>query len=389
MSADTRAGCVGDLKLVAKGKFGALYENEAAKLPSRRVIDVRSDTVTKPTQEMRLAMFEAEVGDDVYGDDPTVIALQEMTARTLGKEAALFVPTGTMGNLICAMIHCSGRGEEILLGDRSHMSLNEQGGVAQLGGIHPRTVRNLPDGTLDLEDVKGKICLSGDPHRAMTRLICVENTHNATGGKAVPVDYMDKLAAIIYGTGIKLHVDGARLFNAATALGVPASKLVEHADSVSLCLSKGLSAPIGSVIVGSKEFIARALRLRKALGGGMRQVGVVAAPGIIALEKMSQRLQVDHDNAKRMAIGLAALKDRGIEVDPSAVQTNMVIMELTNSCKLTAHDLVRGMASVRGEDDAEVRIIAATERRIRFVTHVQVSQEDVDLIVAKVARLLA
>ena len=368
-------------------QVGELYKD--VKVPSRRVIDVRSDTVTKPTEEMRVAMFEAEVGDDVYGDDPTVIALQEIAARTLGKEAALFVPTGTMGNLICAMVHCSGRGEEVLLGDRSHMSLNEQGGVAQLGGIHPRTVRNLPDGTLDLDDVKSKISLSGDPHRAMTRLICVENTHNATGGKAVPVDHMDKLAAIIYGTGIKLHVDGARIFNAATALGVPVAKLVEHADSVSVCLSKGLGAPIGSVIVGSKEFIARALRLRKALGGGMRQVGVVAAAGIIALEKMSKRLQADHDNARRLAVGLAALKDSGVEVDPSTVQSNMVVMELNHKSKLTAHDLVREMAVVRGDGDAEVKIIAGTERRIRFVTHVQVSQEDVDLIVAKLAKLLA
>ena len=391
MSADTRSSYDGDLKLVARGKFGLLYEDEASKVTSgsRSVIDVRSDTVTKPTQEMRLAMFEAEVGDDVYGDDPTVIALQEKMARTLGKEAALFVPTGTMGNLICAMIHCSGRGDELLLGERSHMSLNEQGGVALVGGIHPRTVRNLPDGTLDLDEVRAKLYLGSDPHRAVTRLICVENTHNATGGKVIPVEYMDKLAAIVSGTGIKIHVDGARIFNAATALGVPVAKLVEHADSVSVCLSKGLGAPIGSVIVGSKEFIAKALRMRKVLGGGMRQVGIVAAAGIVALEVMSQRLQVDHENARRLAAGLATLGDRGVEVDPASVQSNMVVMELNQSCKLSSQDIVRGMGAVQGEDDTEVKMVATTERRIRFVTHVQVSRDDVDFIVAKLAKLFS
>lgn len=389
MSTDKRPDCPGDLKLIAKGKFGSLYEDVAAKAPSKKVIDVRSDTVTKPTDEMRLAMFEAEVGDDVYGDDPTVIALQEKMARTLGKEAALFVPTGAMGNLICAMIHCSGRGEELLLGDRSHLFLNEQGSVAQLGGIHPRTVRNLPDGTLDLDEVKSKIYLGSDPHKAVTRLVCVENTHNATGGQVIPVEYMDKLAAIIRGTGVKLHVDGARIFNAATALGVPVAKLVEHADSVSACLSKGLGAPIGSVIAGSREFIARAVRMRKALGGGMRQAGVIAAAGIIALEKMSQRLQEDHDNAKRLAVGLEALRDRGVDVDPASVQTNMVIMELNQKSKLTAPDVVRGMGAVHGESDAEVKMVAMAERRIRFVTHVQVSKDDVDFIVAKLAKLLS
>ena len=230
-------------------------------------IDMRSDTVTKPTEEMRHAMINAEVDDDVYGQDPTVAKLQEKLAAILCKKSGLFFPSGTMANLTSLMVHADRRGDEVILGDRSHIAMWEQGGVAQIAGVFPRQVRNLPDGTLDLEELQGKIFYGGqDGHQCCTRLVCVENTHNYCGGKAISANFMEKLYSITKDKGIKIHVDGARLFNAATALGVEASELVKHADSVSICLSKGLGAPVGSVVVGTKEFTDRCRRVRKVLG---------------------------------------------------------------------------------------------------------------------------
>ena len=291
------------------------------------VVDLRSDTVTTPTREMREAMMNAVVGDDVFGDDPTVNKLQSQAAHTLGMEAALFVASGTMGNLICVLTHCSARGDEVLLGDESHISHYEQGGVAQMGGVHPRTISTLPDGTLDLCELERRI-QPNDPHHTVTKLVCIENTHNRKGGRVIPPSYMERLAETLRGTDIKIHVDGARLFNAATALKLPVADLLCHADSVSICLSKGLGSPVGSVIAGKKDFIRKALRLRKALGGGMRQVGVLAAPGLIALEKMSLRLQEDHDNAKVLANGIAELDGLGLKVNLESVQSNIVYFEL-------------------------------------------------------------
>ena len=375
------------LQQVLVGRYGVLYSKPAQESKGPRVVDLRSDTITKPTEEMRVAMFEAEVGDDVFGDDPTVKKLEERVTEVLGKEAALYVPSGTMGNLICVLTHCSRRGEEVLIGDQSHISVNEQGGVAQLGGVHPRIVRNLPDGTLDLDDLCSKI-QSDDDHHTITRLICVENTHNNMGGRAIPPAFMDKLAEIVRGTGIKIHVDGARIFNAATALGLPASKLVERADSVSMCLSKGLGAPIGSVIAGKKDFIVRARRLRKALGGGMRQVGVLAAPGLIALEKMSKRLQVDHDNAKRLAKGLAALREKGIQIDVSGVESNILVFDVVRE-DMSAADFAEKLNSIEGDNDhVIVRLLPRSSQKVRAVVHHQVSQADIDLALGKIKKVL-
>src|SRR5215213_5355718 len=255
-------------------------------------IDLRSDTVTKPTPEMREAMAEAEVGDDVYRDDPTVNRLEELAADMLGKESSLFVPSGTMGNLLALLVHCQ-RGDEVIVGNQSHIYLNEAGGMAALGGIQACPVQNQSDGTLALQDLLSSI-RTEDVHHPITRLICLENTQNICGGVPLTLDYTSRVGEIARQHGLALHIDGARIFNAAAAQNVTVKELVEPADSVMFCLSKGLVAPIGSMLAGSKRFISRARHIRKMLGGGMRQVGVLAAAGIISLERMTTRLNEDH-----------------------------------------------------------------------------------------------
>lgn len=357
------------------------------------VIDMRSDTVTKPTEEMRRAMFEAEVGDDVFGDDPTVQALERSAAEMLGKEAALFVPSGTMANLLSVMVHCSRRGDEVLLGELSHISKFEQGGIAQLAGVHPRTVRNLPDGRLDLEDLRSKIQTNLDPHMTVTRLVCLENTHNYLGGRVLSIEHVEKVAEILKGTGIKIHMDGARLFNAATALSVPAAALVRHADSVYICLSKGLGAPIGSLLVGGRDFINSARRQRKAVGGGMRQAGVIAAPAIVALEKMSKRLQVDHDNAQRLARGLAGMESLGVHIDVASTETNIVLFTL-NREDISPTELVRMLASTEDRSmtagEVCVKIVAFPDdpRRLRVTIHHHITESDIDCALTKMGSIL-
>ena len=355
---------------------------------SSRVVDMRSDTVTKPTPEMRRAMAEAEVGDDVFGEDPTVNLLQEKAAKVLGKEAALYVPSGTMGNLISVMCHCPRRGDEVIIGDRSHIAMWEQGGVAQLGGVFPRLLKNKPDGTLDIDEIRSTIMTdTHDNHCTLTRLVCIENTHNFTGGQPITPAYMDELVSVTHQYGIKIHIDGARLFNAATALGVSAAELVKHADSVSICLSKGLAAPVGSLVVGSKSFIAEAHKVRKSLGGGMRQVGILAAAGIIALEKMSLRLQEDHDNAKRLANGLATMKELGIQIDPAMVKSNLVVFQLIRS-DITPDEFCSRLEVPAGDGGGVVRILPVTGQLIRAVINYHITMEDVDIALAKITDVL-
>ncbi|OQX60874.1 MAG: low-specificity L-threonine aldolase [Anaerolinea sp. 4484_236] len=247
-----------------------------------KIIDLRSDTVTKPTPEMREAMATAKVGDDVYKEDPTVNRLEEMSAALLGKEAGLFLPSGTMGNLAAILAHC-GRGDEIILGNLAHTFLFEAGGIAALGGVHPHTIPNQPNGTLRLEDIENAI-RPDDVHFPTTRLITLENTHNRCGGTPLTAEYTQQVGDLAKKKGLKLHLDGARIFNASAALGVEPAQLSAPADSVTFCLSKGLAAPVGSVLCGSVGFIARARRMRKQLGGGMRQAGIIASAGIVALE---------------------------------------------------------------------------------------------------------
>lgn len=331
------------------------------------IIDLRSDTITHPTPAMRAAMARAEVGDDVFGDDPTVNRLQEMAAARLGKEAALFVASGTMGNLVALLTHCA-RGEEIIMGHLAHTFLNEQGGTAALGGIHTRTVPNQPDGTLDLNEVAAAI-RGEDDHYPITRVICLENTQNRCGGTVLDLAYTQAAADLAHRHGLRLHIDGARIFNAAVALGVDVHELVAPADSVSFCLSKGLAAPVGSVVVGTREFIARARRNRKVVGGGMRQAGILAAAGIVALEEMVDRLAEDHAHAQLLAQGLAGVP--GLAVDLARVQTNIVYFDLLRPDRTPAQ-----LASAL--DAQGVRLLPAGGRSLRAVTHYQVSRADVE-----------
>ncbi len=330
-------------------------------------IDLRSDTVTKPTPEMREAMAEAEVGDDVYGDDPTVNKLQEKAAEMLGKEAALFVPSGTMGNLLALLVHCS-RGEEVIVGDKSHIYVNEAGGMAALGGIYPHPISNQKDGTLRLDDIRASI-QPDDSHRTITRLICLENTQNICGGVPLTAEYTAQVGQIANEHGLKFHIDGARIFNAAAALDVDVKQLVAPADSVMFCLSKGLVAPVGSMLVGSQEFIARAHRLRKMLGGGMRQVGVVAAAGLISLEKMTGRLKQDHVRAKILFEGLKQIPGLRLEAEPSS---NMVYFDLEDQIKLTESQIIAEMKK------HGVLVDWSAPRQFRLVTHYWVDDAGVE-----------
>ncbi len=340
------------------------------------MIDLRSDTVTQPTPEMRAAMARAEVGDDVFGDDPTVNRLQEMAAERMGKEAALFVPSGTMGNLAAILAHC-GRGDEVILGDQSHTFVYEQGGIAALGGIVPHTLPNQPDGTLDLHAIEAAI-RPDNVHFPRTRLICLENTHNLCGGAPLPPAYTQAVADIAHRHGLKLHIDGARIFNAAAALEVDVRELARPADSLTFCLSKGLSAPVGSLICGSAAFIAEVRRMRKVLGGGMRQVGVLAAAGIVALETMPQRLHDDHRRARRLAEGLAALP--GITVAPAP--TNIVYFQLDPTLRVNAITLTEALKA-RG-----ILLLARDTYRLRAVTHHWISDADIERTLQAVREVL-
>jgi threonine aldolase len=337
-----------------------------------RIVDLRSDTVTLPTPAMRQAIFEAELGDDVYGEDPTVNRLEAMAAERLGKEAAVFVPTGTMANLVCLLTHCA-RGDEAIMGHLAHTFLFEAGSSAAVGGIHPHTVPNQPDGTLNLDDVRAAIRDPDNEHEPRSRLVCLENTHNRCGGAVLTPSYMAQVRALADQHSLAIHLDGARVFNAAVALGVPASTLVRDADSVSFCLSKGLSAPVGSLVCGPAAFIQRARRQRKMLGGGMRQAGVLAAAGIVALETMVDRLADDHANARRLAEGLARLP--GIILDPARVVTNIVIFELAADA-LSPADLIAGLA------ERAVKLGDIGGRKFRAVTHYGLEASDIDYSLA-------
>jgi threonine aldolase len=331
-----------------------------------KIVDLRSDTVTHPTPAMWEAMCHAEVGDDVYGEDPTVNRLEAMAAERMGMEAALFVVSGTMGNLVSLLAHC-GRGDEVILGDVSHTFLFEQGGMAALGGIMPHTVPNQPDGTMRLEDIEGAI--RGDNvHFPRTRLVCLENTHNVCNGTPLTVEYTAQVARLAHDHGLQVHLDGARVFNAAAALEVDVRELVRDVDSVQVCLSKGLCAPVGSLVCGSADFIAEARRARKVVGGGMRQAGILAAAGIVALEQIADRMAEDHTRAKRLAEGLAGIP--GVDVAP--VATNILYFGLTEEVSKTPDEVVAALAE-RG-----VWLLGRVGGRFRAVTHYWISDEDIE-----------
>ncbi|MFQ5671174.1 MAG: GntG family PLP-dependent aldolase [Acidobacteriota bacterium] len=341
--------------------------------------DFRSDTVTLPTPLMRDAMAAAEVGDDVFGEDPTVNELESRAASRLGKEAGLFVLSGTMGNLAAILTHAR-RGDEAIAGDDSHIFLWEAGGLASVGGVVPCPLPTDEPGRMDLASIEAKV-RPDDPHLPRSRLILVENTYGARNGSPLPPDYFDAIAALASRHGLATHMDGARLFNAAVALEVEASRLVRHIDSVSVCLSKGLGAPIGSVLCGRRAFIAAARRVRKALGGGMRQAGIVAAAGLVALDTMIERLADDHAHARSLALGLAALP--GLRLHPAEVRTNIIFFDLEDTVPFTAADLARRLEAGTG-----VRVGVEGPRTLRAVTHHGLGLPEVDALLDGLRRLL-
>ncbi len=336
------------------------------------VIDLRSDTVTKPRPAMRAAMAGAEVGDDVFGDDPTVNRLEALAAERVGKEASVFVPSGTMANLLAVMTHTR-PGDEVLLGDESHIFNYEVAGSARLAGVQVHALRNSADGALDSSDVAAAI-RPANIHAPRNTLLCLENTHNRCGGAAVPVDVMDELATLAHSHGLSVHLDGARVFNAQAALGLPAARIARDCESVSFCFSKGLGCPVGSVLCGQREFIEEVRRNRKMLGGGMRQVGILAAAGLYALEHNIERLAEDHANAARLAEGLRRIG----AFTPNTPQTNIVVA-----------DVVRGDldAWLRAFRDAGVLAVAFGPQRMRLVTHLDVSATDVEEALARIERV--
>ncbi|MCA4011709.1 low-specificity L-threonine aldolase [Vibrio vulnificus] len=329
-------------------------------------MDFRSDTVTRPTPAMREAMANAIVGDDVYGDDPTVNELEAFAAKEAGFEAALFTTSGTQANLLGLMAHCE-RGDEYLCGQQAHNYRYEAGGAAVLGSIQPQPIENNPDGTLPFDKLAAAI-KPDDSHFARTKLLSLENTIN---GKVLPLSYLQEARAFVDKHNLKLHLDGARVYNAATALDVPVRDIAQYFDSMTICLSKGLGAPVGSLLLGSKEYIAKARRLRKMVGGGMRQAGILAAAGKLALTEQVAQLKVDHANAKALAQGLSELP--GVHVNPDVVQTNIVFAKLDDSVDINAI----------AQKLAEESIIITPGSPIRFVTHKDISRQDIDLFLEK------
>jgi threonine aldolase len=342
-----------------------------------KTIDLRSDTVTLPTQAMREAIFRAELGDDVFEEDPTVNRLERMAAERVGKEAAMLVSSGTMANLVCLLTHCA-RGDEAILGNRAHIFLNEAGGMSALGGIQAHTVPNQPDGTMLLDDIESAV--RGDNvHFPRTRLICLENTHNRCHGLALAPEYCNAVAELAKKHGLKVHTDGARIFNAAVALKVDVKDLARSTDSLSFCLSKGLSAPVGSLVCGTRDFIASARRNRKILGGGMRQAGIIAAAGIVALDSMTERLAEDHANARRLAEGISRIG--GLSVDLSKVQTNILYFTL-KSDRITGDLLLKRL----GENG--VQTFMTGPGVFRLVTHYGIDAGDIDAALAAIRAAL-
>ncbi|TYP56188.1 low-specificity L-threonine aldolase [Thermosediminibacter litoriperuensis] len=340
-------------------------------------IDLRSDTVTLPTPEMREAMYRAEVGDDVYGEDPTVRRLEEMAAEIMGTEAAMFVTSGTQGNQVCIMTHTQ-PGDEIILEEKSHIFTYEVGGIGYLSGVQARLIPGKR-GVMDPSDIEAAI-REDDIHFPRTSLICVENTHNRAGGTVIPMDTLEKTYEVAKKHGVPVHMDGARIFNAAAYLGVPVREIARYADSVMFCLSKGLCAPVGSIVAGSRDFINRARKFRKMLGGGLRQAGFLAAAGIVALEKMTGRLKEDHENARLLAEGLNSIP--GISIDMETVQTNIVICDITglgiNGNELAGRLLEKG-----------IKINGGSGCLVRFVTHYGIDKNDIIKTVEAVKEITA
>ncbi|MBK8985725.1 MAG: low-specificity L-threonine aldolase [Chloroflexi bacterium] len=342
-------------------------------------IDFRSDTVSWPTPTMREAMAQAKVGDDVYGEDPTVRELEALAAEMTGKEAALFVASGTMGNLVAILAH-AGRGDEAIVGEDSHTCLYEAGGMAALGGVFPRMLPTDEMGQMDLGRIETAVS-PPDSHFPRTRLILVENSYGSKHGYPLPPAYFAQVRAIADRHGLAVHMDGARLFNAAVAQNIPATAVTQYVDSVTFCLSKGLCAPVGSVLCGSAEFMQQAHRMRKTVGGGMRQAGILAAAGLVSLRQMVERLADDHRRAQDLAQGLAQIP--GISVQPEMVKTNMVFFALSDEVPLTADDVIAAL-----RQRANVWLGDNGRRSFRAVTHYWISDQDIETFLATLQQIV-
>ncbi|XP_052771433.1 uncharacterized protein LOC128211068 [Mya arenaria] len=359
-----------------------------------RVVDLRSDTLTLPSPGMRRAMAEAEVGDDVYSEDPTVIELQRRCAELFGMEAALLVPTGTMGNLISILVHCRERGQEAVVGDQSHILLNEQAGIAQFAGVCPRTIKNLPDGTFDVDELRRYLRPTNDVHQPWTKLICLENSHNFCGGKALPMSFIKKVYEVAQENNIKVHTDGARILNSAVALGVPVSEILKYSDSVNMCFSKGLAAPVGSIIAGTQDFIKMAVRMRKGLGGGLRQSGIFAAAALYSLEHVLPRLYKDNQWAAQIAEAVSDVCEGVARIPKDGMDTNMVMFEMVKP-GLTARDFSNRLIEVTDEERSALGEVAVRIRSVaiypmvtRLVTHNDLDDEMVAMAIKKIRYVL-
>ena len=335
-------------------------------------IDLRSDTVTLPTKEMREAISNAELGDDVFQEDPTINNLEKLAAKKFNKEAAIFLPSGTMANLVAVITHCN-RGDEVILGDQSHTFLYEAGGISSFGGVHSRQLKNHNDGTIHLNDIKNAI-RKKDVHFPPSRLICLENTHNRCFGMPLETNYVNDVVAIAKNNDMSVHVDGARIFNAAVATGSTVADLTKNVDSVSFCLSKGLSAPSGSLLCGDKNFIHRARFNRKALGGGMRQAGILAAAGVVAIDIMSAKIIEDHRNAKALAVGIAKID--GIIIETEKIKTNIIYFKLDHP-KINSESLLNIMSK------KNIRFFELGPNWFRLVTHSGISKENIDYVISE------
>ena len=329
-----------------------------------KIIDLRSDTVSLPTDEMREAIYRAELADDVYGEDPTVNALEAKAAQIFGMESAVLVASGTMGNLVASLAQCQ-RGDEVIVGNKSHLLLYEVANLAVTGGIQIRPIENKDDGTFDLNELE--LVIRGDDiHVPRTKMVVIENTHNRCSGAVIGLDHIKEISKLARSRDMKVHIDGARIFNAALALGVTPDKLVENADTITFCLSKGLSCPIGSIVCGSKETILEVRRNRKMLGGGMRQAGIFAAAGVVALDTMVDRMSEDHNNAKTLAQGIAEID--GLQVEPNMIKTNIVIVEVL------AKPITKFISDLK---EKGLLVSHADTNRVRLVTHYGIEESDI------------
>ena len=342
------------------------------------MIDLRSDTVTLPSDEMKQFMFNAPLGDDVYGDDPSINSLEEKSSDIFGKEASLFVPSGTMANLISVLTHCN-RGDEIILGNKSHIFVYEAGGTSVFGGVHSHQLNNNNDGTINLEDIKNSIRNVEDPHHPKSKLVCLENTHNICYGAPIDENYFDDVKNIVEKHNLQLHIDGARIFNAAVALNKTVENLAKNADSITCCLSKGLSSPAGSLIMGNKDFICKARYIRKALGGGMRQSGILASAGIYSFDNMIERLEEDHSNAKLLAEGLSEIDE--IKIDLTKIYTNIIFFNLKNT-PIKDDELISYLFN------NNIKIDSKGNRKFRMVTHYGFEKNDISTVINQLKLIL-